>query len=298
MRGVLFFLRNRHIIISLLLMVSLAGCGTLIPGPRYRVTIDDYTFNHDGSGVFYLEHRFRFFVYLRRYRERRFLYLYDVEDKKHRLVAETDAFSVSPFRAEILYAPSWRERNRAKSSLPDFYLFDCDSGLTRECYLPEGTVNGYDSYGFLYVKWKEEGGATAWVNFRYSPEKIATDWKCQSAEIPEWYTRLWIVDIPGPFPDDVALRARPCELSDVPVVPWRDLHRRKHRAGDGTRVLDFSTYNHYFSFASELALIDRETGEKEYVVRENAAVGLLQAVKYTLLYIPSAILHKLGLNYP
>jgi hypothetical protein len=269
-------------------LMALCGCGTIVPGPRYQVNVDDYAFSSDGTGVFYLEDRFRLYPFLLGAREDRFLYLYDEARRRHRTIAKTGAFSVSPSAPLVLYAPEWEKRFRARGAAPGFYLLDHAKGETRGFSMPAGFKNDYLTYSFPYVDWGREGNATAYVYFYYMPGARPASWRWLGPARHDWRRELWKVRIdPAKEGGEVAL-AEPCAADGLPRVAWKDIRKRKGVSADGTRELAYTRYVGHFSFNTTLAVTRKGGGEPEYVVKENALINYAQAGYYSLMYILSA----------
>lgn len=276
---------------AILIAVTSAGCGTLVPGPRYRVTVDDFAFSGDGRGVFYLQSHSRFHVLLRRYREYGDLYLYDTGSRKHRLIARSDAFSVSPQGPYVLYSPRWGGRYSDREGAPDFHIFDYERGQKRGYRMPDGFDADYIEYGFARVDWEEDGSLTAYVNFRYAPGEKPRGWLKQFERPAGWRTRRWKVRI-NPKREAGTVSAVPCVANDIPGDSWEENRRRKYISADGDRELEFSKYDNHFDFNSTLAIVDRKTGRGQFIVKESLPVGLCQAAKYI---ISSAVFAPLNL---
>ena len=279
---------RRYLFILVLLTIATSGCGTLIPGPRYKVTLEDFSFNHDGSGVFYLEDDYRFYPLLLLYREKHYLYLYERETRRHRLIAKTDTFSVSPFGPYILYSPPWKKRFKNSEIVPDFYLLNYRTGKRMGYRMPRPFDEDYISYGFSNVRWEGNGALTAFVNFRYAPGKAPSKWLKQKSKPFDWYTRHWEVRIdPGEEGGKVDV-VKAFKTNQVPGISWSEIRREKFVSPDGVTELAFSKYSDYFDFHSELAIMNRESGEKEYIVKENLLIGIAQAGKYIFYYVTMA----------
>jgi hypothetical protein len=278
----------------MLLTIACSGCGTLIPGPRYKVTLEDFAFNYDGSGVLYLEDDYRFYPLLFEQREDRYLYLYDRETAKHRRIAETEAFSVSPYGPYILYAPPWKERFRERVRVPDFYLLNYKTGVRKGYRLPAAFDKNYLSYGFPYVQWKDGGALIARVNFHYAPGEEPRNWSRLREKPADWHTMMYEVRIVPEGDEEGVAEARAVEPFLLPDVSWHEIRRRKFVSPDGERELVFTKYNDYLDFNSELAIVSRGSGQKEYIVKKNLLIGVAQACTYSFYYMMIAPL--LGLN--
>ncbi len=278
-------------IVLLALMTS--SCGTFIPGPRYKVTVDDFTFNYDGSAVFYLEDSYRFFPLLVRYREKHYLYLYDRQSRKHRFVAETDAFSVSQLGPYVLYSPPWEKRFKNREYVPDFYLLNYATGDKKSFRMPESFDKGYISYGFARVQWGEDNSLIAFVNFRYAPGEQPSNWLRQKVKPSDWHTSVWRVSI-NPQQAEQLVKAVTTGVNELPNARWSEIRGEKFVSPDGDEELVFSKYNGYFSFNSQMVIVDKETGSREYVIKEHKLIGLTQAGKYILCYLFYAPLLELS----
>ena len=270
------------------------GCGTVIPGPRYKVTVDDFAFCHDGSGVVYLEDRYRYFPLLRRTREKHCLYLYERDRRKHRLIAKADAFSVSPYDPLLLYSPPWKKRFGDRGTVPDFYLLNYRSGERMGFFLPDDFKNDYLSYGLPCVDWEREGAFTAYVNFVYNSGERPSSWKEKGSLPRDWHSRVWKIRIDPGHPGSKVAGAKACTAGELPEISWKDIRRRKFVSTDGRRELKFSKYGDYLNYHSELFILDDKTGKKEYVVKENLLMGIAQTGKYSLYFILMTPLLKLS----
>ncbi|MCX6355872.1 MAG: hypothetical protein NTZ78_13370 [Candidatus Aureabacteria bacterium] len=290
-------LRRRGILVcSMALWVT--GCGTLVPGPRYMVNVDDFSFTHDGGAVAYLEDRYRYYPLLLLYNEKHYLYLYDRESGRHRRIAQTDAFSVSPHNSLILYAPPWERHFRHSGSEPDFYLADYARGTRKEFFMPSGFAGDYLSYGFAHVAWEKEGTLTAYVVFRYCPGHHPTHWKKQGDDPIPWHTKLWRVRIDPARGGREVAEAREWQFEKLPRIPARAVHDAKYLSPDGTMELLFSKYNGYLTFNTSLEVRRVGDGGTERLVVENRIINLAQACKYALYYIagmPCVGLQRLGI---
>jgi len=280
-------------------IIIFSGCGTLIPGPRYRVNVDDCSFTSDGAAVVYRENRLRYYPFLLGFREGHDLYLYDRERRKHRRIARADAFSVSPFAPLILYSPPWDARFKNRGKVPDFYLLDYKNGKRRGFSMPDEFCSrdlrlGYLSYGFSCVVWEREGALTAYVNFVYCPGEKPRSWKRQGAPPPDWYAKMWKVRIDPSRPGDKVAGAVAWEGKGLPDVTWRRIHRQKFISPDGKEKLAFSKYDGRYTFNTSLSVRTGEADGGEYIARENRLINIVQMGKYILYYIGSAPI--LGLN--
>lgn len=270
------------------LLALLCGCGTVVPGARYRVNVDDYAFSHDGTGVFYLEDRLRFYPFLLASREDWVLYRYDRESRRHRLVAETGAFSVSPHSPLVLCAPDWRRRFDGRGTVPDFQLLDAARGTRRGFSMPEGFDNGYLTYAFAHVEWSREGPATAWIHFYYLPGARPSPWRWCGRPRHDWRRELWRVVVDPAREDGAVADASPRPAQGLPRAVWRDMRDGKAVSSDGAAELLYTRYVGRMRFNTTLAVAPAGGGEREYVVREHALLNWGQAGYYTLLYVLSA----------
>lgn len=278
-------MRGIFLIVALL---TLVGCGTLIPGPRYKADVAGYSFNNDGSKVFYLEDRYRFYPFIMRYRAGHRLYLYDRERRRHEFIAGTDAFSVSPYDPLLLYSPDWRKRFKNRGNVPDFYLLDYGRDEKKGYFMPDSFPDNYLSYGLVYVAWEKGGRLTAFVKFVYCPGVKPSSWVRQRARPPDWRLETWRIVIDPRRPGDRVSEAAVCRAGDIPAVAWRDIHRRKSVSPDGRSRLVFSKYTGHFLFNSSLAIRDDEREATEDIVRDSTLIGLAQAGKYILYHIAAA----------
>jgi hypothetical protein len=272
----------------------LAGCGTVVPGPRYRVNVDEFSFTSDGGGVVYGEDRLRYYPFLLGFREGHDLYLYNRKSREHRHIARADAFSVSPFAPRILYSPEWDKRFKERDGTPDFYLFDYESGERRGFFMPAGFDRGYLSYGFPYVEWEKEGSLTAYVNFVYCPGGKPRSWKWQWESPPHWHAKRWKVRIDPSLEGDRVAEAVAWDVKRLPAIPWSEVHRRRFMSPDGREELVFSKYNGYYTFNTTLSIEGLDNPGNEYVVREHRLVNIVQMGKYIVYYVGAAPM--LGLN--
>jgi hypothetical protein len=272
--------------VFMLFIVVVSGCGTIIPGPRYRVTVDDLAFNYDGSAVVYLEEDFRFYPFLLYYRNKRELYLYDRTTRKHAFLGLTDDFSVSPYGPFVLFSPARSGRGRDDPT-PDFYIFDQVTGDRKGFFMAPGFDRGYTTCGIPFVTWdKDGGGCTAFVRFYYndkSGDRVRHRfWRRHGTKPGRWHTERWKVRI-EPDRREVA-DASPYDES-IPRIPWAEARARKFTSPDESEELVIDKYKGYFDFNSEVRIINGESDRDEYVVKENLLFGLAQAGKYTAQYI-------------
>ena len=279
---------KRTVLLLPCLLALLCGCGTVVPGARYRVNVDDYAFSADGASVFYLEDRFRFYPFLLAAREDRFLYRYDRESRRHRFLAETGAFSVSPHAPFVLCAPEWGRRFDNRATVPDFQIIDAARGTRRGFSMPEGFDDGYLAYAFAHVVWSREGPATAWVQFYYLPGARPSPWRRCGRPRHDWRRELWRVVVDPARKDGAVADASPCPAHAVPRAVWRAMRDEKAVSPDGTAELLYTRYVGRMRFNTTLAIVSEGGGEREYVVREHAVLNWGQAGDYTLLYVLSA----------
>ncbi len=278
----------RYALLIITAIMIFPGCGTIIPGARYKVNIDDFAFTGDGMGVVYREDRLRYYPFLLGFHEGHDLYLYDRKLRTHRRIARADAFSVSPFGPFILYSPPWGERFEKRGTMPDFYLLDCKSGNRRGFYMPPGFDCGYLSYGFSCVRWERDGSLTAYVNFVYCPGEKPQSWKRQGAAPPDWHTRRWKVDIAPSQTGDRVAAAAAWDGKGLPRISWSEIHQQKFVSPDGKRRLVFSKYDGHYTFNTSLSLRDGEEAGGEYIARENRLVNIVQMGKSIVYYIGAA----------
>jgi len=274
-----------------------AGCGTVIPGPRYKVNVDEFSFTSDGRGVVYREDRLRYYPFLLGFKEGHDLYLYDRETGKHRRIARADAFSVSPFAQHILYSPPWGRRFKKRDVTPDFYLFDYGSDKRRGLFMPPDFDRNYISYGFPCVEWEKEGPITAYVNFVYGSGGKPRSWKWQWESPTDWHIETWKVRIDPSLTGERVADAAVWDVERLPAVPWKDIRRQRVTSPDGGEKLVFSKYNGRYTFNTTLSIRDVDDakgGRDEYVVREQGLTNVVQMGKYIVYYIGATPL--LGLN--
>jgi len=284
----------RYALPIITVIIIFSGCGTIIPGPRYKVNVDDFAFTNDGVGVVYREDRLRYYPFLLGFREGHDLYLYDRERRTHRRIARADAFSVSPFGPLILYSPPWGKRFRNQGKTPDFYLLNYKSGNKRGFYMPPGFDRDYLSYGFPCIRWERTGSLAAYVNFVYCPGEKPQSWKRQGATPPDWHTKTWEVVIDSSQPGDRVAGAVAWDGKNLPRVPWSEIHRQKFISPDGEQKLVFSKYDSHYTFNTSLSLRDGEVAGGEYIARENRLINIVQMGKSIVYYIGAAPI--LGLN--
>ena len=269
-------------------LALLCGCGTVLPGTRYRVNVDDYAFSHDGEGVFYLEDRFRLYPFLLGARESRALYRYDRRSRRHRLIAKTDAFSASPHAPLVLCAPDWTRRFDGKGAVPDFQVLDGARGETRGFSMPAGFRGDYLTYAFAHVDWSPEGTATAHVYFYYLPGARPSPWRWLGYPRHDWRRELWRVVIDAAGAGGEVVDAAPCASDRLPRPVWRKIRERKGVAPGGTAELAYTRYVGYMRFNTTLAIVPAGGGEPAYVVREHPLLNGVQAGYYIASYILSA----------
>ena len=278
------------------LAAACCGCGTLVPGPRPSVIVDDAAFSGNGTGVLYLADDFRFNLLLRRFRRRRYLYLYDIASRRHRFLARTDSFSASPFGPFVLYAPEWVERSKKPGEVPDFYLLDLENGTRRGFHMPADFDKRYLDYGFEDVLWERNGSLTAFVGFRYGRGRPRDDWVKIGSDPVDWRTRLWKVRIdPGRKGDGVA-SAEPWSRDRLPDVPWVEKRRLKFVSPDGTSTLRARKFGGYVAFGSDLVVVKGD--DEIYVVKDCMAVDLARAGKFIVYSILGAPLNLLDTYLP
>ncbi|MCX6356343.1 MAG: hypothetical protein NT045_00425, partial [Candidatus Aureabacteria bacterium] len=237
-----------------------------------------------GAEVFYLEDRYRFYPYLMRYHDRKFLYRYDRTHKTHRRIAETGAFSASPVGSYVLYAPPWPERFAYRERMPDFYILDCGTGQRAGYAMPGGFDRGYLTYGIAWSEWHEDGTVEAIVHFRYCPGQRPSRWKRHRGTVPEWRLERWRVTI-NPGASGAKVIAGHCADADRPRISWNELRKKRAVAPDGSAELVYSKYLGHYHFNSSLALRDTRKGTMEHIVKDNTLIGLLHAGKYILCHI-------------
>jgi hypothetical protein len=284
----------RYALPIITVIIIFSGCGTLIPGPRYKVNVDDFAFTSDGMGVVYQEDRLRYYPFLLGFREGHDLYLYDRERRTHRHLARADAFSVSPFGPLILYSPPWGKRFKNQDKMPDFYLLNYKSGKKRGFCMPPDFDRDYLSYGFSCVRWEREGPLTAYAGFVYCPGERPRSWKRQGTPPPDWHAKMWKVRIDPSLPGDRVAEAVAWDGKSLPGVPWREIHRQKFVSPDGKEKLAFSKYNGHYTFNTTLSVRSGEAAGEEYIARENRLINIVQMGKSILYYIGAAPI--LGLN--
>ncbi|MDD5557145.1 MAG: hypothetical protein PHN82_07840 [bacterium] len=266
--------------------LTLAGCGTLLPGPRYMVTVDDFSFGDGGRAVVYREDRYRFYPVGLRHRDRRLVYRYDRATRRHARLAGADAFSASPNGPLVLHSPPWGRRF-ADPAVPDFILADSRTGARRGFFMPEGFDRGYLSYGFAFVDWRGDGSIEAWVNFRSAPGAVPSEWKRQREEPADWRTERWRVVIDPSAGGDRVAEASPVTLDEMPKVAWTDIRRRKFVSPDGRERLAFAKYDGYIRFNSSL-WIEGDDGFEEHIIRQHNLIGLAQSASYIASYLAAA----------
>lgn len=266
----------------------LCGCGTIVPGPRYQRDAGECAFSHDGAAVFYVEDRFRLYPFILAGREGRSLWRYDRATRRHRLIAKTGAFSVSPYAALVLHAPEWKERFDARASTPDFLVLDLSAGETRGYSMPRGFDGGYLSYSFPHVAWDRGGGIDAFVWFYYEPHTRPSAWRRLGSASPNWRRELWEVRIDPARSDGTVVSAEPCTADKIPRVAWGGIRRRRAVSPDGTRELARTRFTGHYRFNTTLAVVHRGGGAPEYILKENPVLDYALAGKYILLSIASA----------
>lgn len=267
-------------------LAALCGCGTIVPGPRYQITVDDFAFGDGGAEVVYLEDRFRFYPLLLGAREGRVLCLYDCARRRHRLLAKTGAFSASPYAPLVLYAPDWKARFRARGASPDFHLLDYATGTNRGYSMPPGFDDGYLTYSIPEAEWDRAGGVTALVYFYYAPGKPPASWIRLAPARCDWRRELWEVRIDGG--ERAVARAARSRDNRPPRGAWKDLRAVKRVSPDGARELAYTRYTGRCSFNTTLAVVPRRGGAPEYIARENRLINFAQVGKYSILYAVSA----------
>ncbi len=269
-------------------IVILAGCGTVIPGPRYKVNVDEYSFTNDGRGVVYRTDRLRYYPFLLGFREGHDLCLYDRGSRKHRRIARADAFSVSPFASLVLYSPQWNRRFKNGQATPDFYLFDYLNGKKREFFMPPGFDRSYLSYGFSYVAWEKDGVLTAYVNFVYCPGDKPRSWRWQWEAPSRWNAKTWKVRIDPSLAGNGVAEAVAWDAKRLPDIPWNDIRRHRLTSPDGGERLVFSKYDGYYTFNTTLSIRSADGMGDEYVVREHRLINVVQMGKSILYYVGAA----------
>lgn len=279
---------RRAVLIPAGLLPCLLGCGTLLPGPRYQRDAAMCAFGHDGTGVFYVEERYRLYPFLLAARDGRVLYRYDRAARRHRRIAETDAFSASPRAPLLLYAPEWRRRFAAKGSTPDFLLLDLDSGETRGYSMPRGFDGGYLSYSLPHVSWEGDGSIDAFVYFYYEPGARPSAWRRLGSPRPRWRREPWEVRIDPSRPGGEVARARRLPADGLPRIAWAEERRVRFVSPDGSRELAYARYTGRLRFNTTLSVAGREGGPPEYILKENPMIDCALAGKYMLLSVASA----------
>lgn len=269
-------MRSFPVKIVFILTAILQGCGTLIPGARRQVDIRKYSFSYDGKKVFYQEDSYEYKMLSDKNRSRFYVYLYDVEKRRHKKIARSAVLEVSPSGPVAYVGRDWKREDSA-----DLYLFDYELGRKSPVEV-EGLPEKRPFISISGIEWINDRDIIARVGLT---EENPCRWirKGETADIGDVIAGTLSVD------GDVAGLVK-----DERGLPERKFHRLI--SPDGRYELKEDQVERHFMFHTSLYMEDKEEERRIYITKESKIMSIVEGAGYIIKYIGFGFLHVLGVK--